>query len=355
MTELNQEGQGAYVRKPEDAYDLEGVTTPNHNFVPTEVVKAVRAFKAHRDVHIIVDSCADFAPKVADRLGVEIIGFPYVVDGVEHIDDIWQSTAYQDFYAKMRAGVRITTSAVTPGYYYEVFERAAKAGTPTLYLGFTGGLSSSINSAEQARDMIAEAYPDFEFYVIDNLCPSAAAELLTVEAVRLAGNGASAAELYEWAKEARYYIQGYFTLDSFDALAAGGRIPPAAAQLGGKLDIKPVLSYDLNGSLTLKGVCRGRKKALRALVSDFRENWCQDLSLPVAVMHADAKKDADWLEDHLRKEKGCEGLLIIRSVISPVLGAHVGPGMVAVAFWGGDRREKLSLADRIARKVRAQE
>lgn len=72
-------------------------------------------------------------------------------------------------------------------------------------------------------------------------------------------------------------------------------------------------------------------------------------------MHADAKKDADWLEDHLRKEKGCEGLLIIRSVISPVLGAHVGPGMVAVAFWGGDRREKLSLADRIARKVRAQE
>ena len=301
-----------------------------------------------------MDSCADFAPKVVDRLGVEVIGFPYIVNGVEYQDDIWQSITYEDYYAMLREGAHVTTAAVSPGFYYEVFERAAQEGTPTIYLGFTGGLSSSIHAAETARDMIAEAYPGFELYVIDNLCPSACAELLAVEAVRLAGNGASASDLYEWAKEARYYIQGYFTLDSFDALAAGGRIPPAAAQLGGKLDIKPELSFDLNGSLTLKGICRGRKKALRALVSEFQENWCRDASLPICIMHADAKKDADWLEDHLRREKGCEGLLVIRSAISPVLGAHVGPGMVAVGFWGGDRREKLSLTDRIARKVRSQ-
>ena len=350
MTEIPQEQSSG---KPEDAYDLEGVTTPNHNYVPTEVVKAVRAFKAHRDVHIIVDTCADFAPKVVERLGVEVIGFPYIMDGVEHTDDIWKSISYEDYYAKLRAGSHVTTAAVSPGFYYEVFERAAKQGTPTIYLGFTGGLSSSIHAAEQARDMIADDYPGFELYVIDNLCPSACAELLAVEAVRLAGNGATASELYRWASEARYYLQGYFTLDNLDALAAGGRIPPAAAQLGGKLDIKPELSFDLNGSLTLKGICRGRKKALRALVSEFQENWCRDASLPIAIMHADAAKDADWLEDHLRREKGCEGLLIIRSVISPVLGAHVGPGMVAVGFWGGDRREKLSLTDRIAARVRS--
>ena len=351
MTEPNQEE--ASIRKPEDAYDLEGVTTPNNNYVPTEVVKAVRAFKAHRDVHIIVDTCADYAPKVAEHLGVEVIGFPYIMDGVEYIDDLWKSISYEDYYAKLREGAHVTTAAVSPGFYYEVFERAAKEGTPTIYLGFTGGLSSSIHAAEQARDMIAEEYPEFELYVLDNLCPSACAELLAVEAVRLAGNGSTARELYEWAKEARYYVQGYFTLDNLNALAAGGRIPPAAAQLGGKLDIKPELSFDLNGSLSLKGICRGRKKALRELVSEFQENWCKDPSLPICIMHADAKKDADWLEDHLRRERGCEGLLVIRSVISPVLGAHVGPGMVAVGFWGGDRREKLSLSDRIAAKVRS--
>ena len=349
MTEIPQEQSSG---KPEDAYDLEGVTTPNHNYVPTEVVKAVRAFKAHRDVHIIVDTCADFASKVVERLGVEVIGFPYIMDGVEHTDDIWKSISYEDYYAKLREGSHVTTSAVSPGFYYEVFERAAKQGTPTIYLGFTGGLSSSIHAAEQARDMIADDYPGFELYVIDNLCPSACAELLAVEAVRLAGNGATASELYRWASEARYYLQGYFTLDSLDALAAGGRIPPAAAQLGGKLDIKPELSYDLNGALTLRGMCRGRKKALKAIVSDFRDNYCHDLTLPVGIMSADAEKDADWLEATLREEPGCEDLIVIRSSISPVIGSHVGPGMVAVVFWGTDRREKISLTDRIARKIK---
>ena len=284
---------------------------------------------------------------------MEVIGFPFIMDGVEYTDDLWRSISYQEYYAKLREGAHVTTAAVSPGFYHDVFECAAKEGTPTIYLGFTGGLSSSIHAAERAQAMIAEEYPGFELYVVDNLCPSSAAELLAVEAVRLAGNGASAREIYDWANEARYYAQGYFTLDSFDALAAGGRIPPTAAQLGGKLDFKPELSYDLNGSLTLKGICRGRRKALRALISDFQENWCRDVSLPIAIMHADAQKDADWLEEHLRREKGCEGLLVIRSAISPVLGAHVGPGMVAVAFWGGDRREKLSFSDRIAAKVRS--
>ena len=338
--------------KPADAYDLEGVSAPDNNFVPEDIVNAVRAYKAHRDVRIIVDSCADFAPAVADRLGVEVIGFPYVVDGVERTDDLWKSSTPAEFYDAMRAGAAVSTSAVTPGNYLEVFERAAQEGTPALYLGLTGGLSSSIRAAEQAADMVREKYPDYELYVLDNLCPSATAELLAIECVRLAGDGMTAAELYEWAKDARYFIQGYFTLDSFDALSKGGRIPPAAAHLGAKLDIKPELSFDLNGALTLRGMHRGRRKALKALISDFKENFCGDLSMPVAIMSADAEKDADWLESHLRREKGYESLIVIRSSISPVIGSHVGPGMVAIGFWSGDRREKLSLTDRIARKVR---
>ena len=151
---------------------------------------------------------------------------------------------------------------------------------------------------------------------------------------------------------ARYFIHGYFTLESFQALAAGGRIPPAAATVGSKLDVKPELSFDTNGALTLKGMCRGRRKALRAIVGDFQENYAHDTSLPLALMCADADKDADWLEREVRKVEGCEDLTIIRSQISPILGSHVGPGMVALAFWGTDRREKLSLTDRLARKVR---
>ena len=333
-------------------YHLDGVTVGEDDLVPDDVVYEVRRFKERKDCHIIVDSCADFAPRVADRLGVEVIGFPYVIDGEERIDDVWASTTPHDFYEELRQGAHVTTSAVTPGRYLEVFRAAAERGMPTLYLGFTGGLSSSIYAAEQAADMVREEFPDFELYVLDNLSPSAAAELLAIEVVRLAGNGMSARELYEWAKDARYFIHGYFTLDGFDSLAAGGRIPPAAAEVGGKLDIKPELSYDLNGSLTLRGMCRGRKKALKSIVAEFRESFCHDLSLPVAIVSSDAEKDADWLEATLRKESGCEDLIVVRSSVSPVIGGHVGPGMVALIFWGNDRREKISLTDRIARKIK---
>ena len=318
------------------------------------VASAGRAYHQKRNVKIIVDSTADYAPGVARQLGVEVIPFTYVTPEGEKTDDMWEHTDPHEFYEHMRKNPdeHYTTVAVTPGRYLEYFERAAEEGLPTIYLGLTEGLSSAINNARTAAEMVREKHPDFEIYVLDTKVDSAAGELLAIEVVRLAANGMSAKELYEWASDARNFIHGYFTLDSFDALAAGGRIPPAAATVGGKLDIKPELSYDLNGALTLRGMCRGRKKALRAIMQDFRENYANDPSLPLAIVSSDADKDADWLEKEVRKEKGCEDVAIIRSTVSPILGTHVGPGMVALVFWGTDRREKISLTDRIARKVK---
>ena len=325
---------------------------------PETIARAVGAsYRRDGQCRIIVDSCADFAPEVARALGVEIVHFPFVMEDGEHVDDLWRSMSPHEFYERMRAGEHVSTSAVTPGNYLEVFERIAKDGVPAVYLAFTRGLSSSIDAARQAADLVREAHPGYEIYVVDNLCPSAAAELLTIEAVRQVGNGLTVSELVEWAEEARYYLQGYFTLDSFDALARGGRIPPAAATVGGKLDIKPELSYDLSGALTLRGVCRGRKKALRAIIADFKENYIGASGvvthMPIGIVDTDAGKDARWLADQIRKEPGCRDIPIIHSTVSPVIGAHVGPGMVACVFWGKDRREDLSFTDRIARKVRS--
>ena len=173
-----------------------------------------------------------------------------------------------------------------------------------------------------------------------------------MEAVRQRAAGLSASQLAAWANEAKTYIHGYFTLDSLDALAAGGRIPPAAAQLSSKLDIKPELSFDLSGSLSLLGVNRGRKKALKSLIKSFRENYVADPSLPLTIVSADAEKDADWLEAAVRKEPGCADVTILRGPVGPTIGAHVGPGMVALIFWGKNRADKISLTDRIAKKVR---
>ena len=321
---------------------------------PEDVVSMGRAFHQRRSCNIIVDSSSDFAPEVLYQLGVEFVPFTYITPEGEKADDLWQTTDAHEFYEGMRKNpnVHYSTCAITPGRYMEIFEEAAKEGLPTIYLGLTAGLSSSIHNARQAADMVRAKFPDFELYVVDNRCDSAAGELLAIEVVRQATRGLTARELYEWAREARYFIHGYFTLDGFDTLAAGGRIPPAAATVGGKLDIKPELSYDTNGALTLCGMCRGRKKALRAIIKDFAENYAHDASLPLAIVSSDAEKDADWLEKEVRKQEGCSSVTIIRSQVSPILGSHVGPGMVALVFWGSDRREKLSLTDKLARKVR---
>lgn len=334
-----------------ESAQTDGVTDAQ---VPQEIARLGKAYHNRRNVNIIVDSCADFAQGVAERLGVKVIEFSYVGPDGEHLDDNWRSQTPHEFYEGMRKskGFHYTTAAVTPGAYLDCFEEAAKEGTPTLYLAFTAGLSSSFYAAEQAAQYVRDKHPDFELYVLDNVCPSSAAELLAIECVHQASMGLTARQLFEWARDARYFVHGYFTIDDMKILAAGGRIPPAAANIGGKLDVKPELSFDTSGSLTVNGMCRGRKKALRALVQEFRDNYSHDASLPIGIMSSDAERDADWLEGQIRKERGCEDITVIRSSIGPTLGAHVGPGMVAIVFWGTDRREKMSLSDRIAHKVR---
>lgn len=303
---------------------------------------------------IVIDTCADLTPELAATLDVDILGFPYILDGEEHIDDIWTSITPKDFYDKLRAGAKASTSAVSLGTYMEFFEKCAQEGSPTVYLCFTSALSSSYNSACQAADQVRAEHPDFELYVVDNSLPSACAVLLALEAVRQRSAGLSAKQLVDWANEAKSYVHGYFSLESLDSLAAGGRIPPAAASLSSKLDIKPVLSFDLAGSLSLIGVNRGRKKALKALIKLFTENYSFDPALPIVIMTADAEKDGDWIENAIRKEQGCENLTILRSSVGPTIGSHVGPGMVAVGFWGVNRAEKISLTDRIANRVRGE-
>ena len=302
---------------------------------------------------IVVDTCADLTPEIAATLDVDILGFPYIVDGVEKTDDIWTSITPKEFYDQIRSGVKMSTSAISLGRYLEFFTQCAEEGTPTVYLCFTSALSSSYEFACQAAEQVRAQYPAFELYVVDNALPCACGELLrSRRCVSAPKRAFSAAELATWADEAKTYVHGYFTLDSLDSLAAGGRIPPAAAQLSAKLDVKASLSFDLAGSLSLTGVSRGRKKALKGLIKSFQENYVLDTSMPLTIVTADAEKDGDWVEAAVRKEPGCADLTIIRGSVGPTIGAHVGPGMVALIFWGKNRAEKISLSDRIARRVR---
>ena len=187
--------------------------------------------------------------------------------------------------------------------------------------------------------------------MVDTKLASIAEAFLVYEALRQREKGLTADEMVAWAEEARYFVDRQFMVDDLEALRRGGRIPSSVAYAGSKLDVKPLLGIDADGKLALTGVARGRKKGIRALHEYYMKRRSSDApGQNVVIGNADCPKDAARLKEALEKE--APGLLCLVCNIGPVIGSHVGADMLAVVFWGHDKRENLSVADRIARKVK---
>lgn len=301
--------------------------------------------------NLIIDSCCDLPPSVIAHEGVSLVKFPYVIDGETIDDDLFQSMSAADFYEGMRKGAEPTTSQPSIQILDAAFTEAAEKGVPTVYLCFTSGLSGTFDTVELVRDNVLERYPDFELYVVDTRLASIAEGLLVYEALEQREAGLSARELVAWAEEARCFVNEQFMVDDLDALRRGGRIPSSVALAGSALDVKPLLNIGVDGRLSLVSVARGRKKGIKQLV-DFYEKNVSDSGIGryVVVGHSDCPKDLERLKDLLLKVD--DRIMFIECNIGPVIGSHVGPDMLAVVFWGQDKRENVSVADRIARKVK---
>lgn len=231
------------------------------------------------------------------------------------------------------------------------WRRAAENGIPTVYLCFSSGLSSNYSTAAALLAQVKEEFPDAPLYLVDLMIGSTPEGLLVLEALRQRDSGLSTEELVEWAEQARYFVQTAFMVDDLDALHRGGRIPASVAAAGSALNVKPLLTFDTSGHLALTGAARGRKKGLKQMADFFaKEHDTQGGSPVVLIGNADCPKDAEALRDLLAKQD--ESITVVQHNIGATIGSHVGPGMVSISFWGGDRRENMSVADRIAAKIK---
>lgn len=303
--------------------------------------------------NLIIDSCCDLPAKLVAREGVEMIQFPYIMSDGEHSDDLYQTTSAHDFYEGMRNGEEPSTAQIAIPVFHDAFSRAVESGVPTVYLSFSSGLSGSFNTAVLVRDQLLAEHPEAELYVVDTKLASVAEGFLVYEAMRQRDKGLSASELVKWVEEASYFVDAEFMVDDLEALKRGGRIPSSVAYAGAKLDVKPLLAFSLDGKLSLTGVARGRKKGIKQLADYFDKRVANRTpGQCVVIAHSDCPKDAERLKEALLKID--ESLLFLESSIGPVIGSHVGPDMVALVFWGNDRREDISVADRIAKKVKGE-
>ncbi len=286
------------------------------------------------DYVIVTDSSADLPDSLVRELGVEVLPLSFTVQGKtyhNYPDD--REMDPKVFYKMLRDGEMATTSAVNVAEYTAMLEPLLQAGKDVLVLAFSSGLSTTYQSSVIAVNELSEQYPDRKICTVDTLCASMGQGLMVWLAVQEQRKGKSLEEVRDWVEENKLHLCHWFTVDDLHFLKRGGRISAATAVVGTMLSIKPVLHVDDEGHLISMGKARGRGASLTALV-DHMEQTVTDVDT-VFISHGDCLADAEKEAADVKKRFGTKDVVI--NNIGPVIGAHAGPGTVALFFLGTKR------------------
>ena len=243
--------------------------------------------------------------------------------------------AIADFYQKMRDGGVAKTAAVNSETFAIEFEKLLKDGKDVLYIGFSSGLSTTFNSARIAAEQLKDSYPDRKIIVVDTLAASAGIALLIDLVIEKKNAGATIEEAAQFAEDIKLKISHWFTVDDLVYLKRGGRVSATTAFVGNMLGIKPVLHVDDAGHLINVSKVRGRKTSIAALADKFGELAVDTANGKVYISHGDCLKDAEELAKIIEAKYGAKTQLI--TDVGPVIGAHSGPGTIALFFVSKNR------------------
>ena len=282
----------------------------------------------------MTDSDSDLPYELKEMYDIPVVYMPYALDGKEYFDDLGQTLDHKSYYDKMRQGAVPVTSALNEETYLQYFEPILKE-KDLLFAAFSSKLSCTIQAVYSAREKLLKKYPERKFIVVDTLSISAPQTLLVLKAHEFFRAGKSIEEVAAWLEENKLRSQAWFAVDDLKYLKRGGRVSPAAAAFGTMLDIKPVLTESREGTLVPVDKVRGRKKALNTLIEHMVENRPDPEESIAIVLHADAPEDAAQLK--AMAEQRVPGLRVRISPIGPVIGAHCGPGTLAICFLGKPR------------------
>ena len=284
---------------------------------------------------IITDSTADLPEEYLKEHNIGCMNLSYILEGVTYGHGV--ELDWKEFYRMMREGKMPTTSQVNPEEAKEYLEKVIQTDHEVLCLSFSSGLSGTYNSVRLAAEEVMKEHADCRIIVIDTLCASLGEGLLVHKAVCLREQGKNMDEVAEWVNGHIQNLVHAFTVDDLFHLHRGGRVSKAAAVLGTLAGIKPKLHVDEEGHLILIGKVRGRKKSLTALVDYMEEKMgsYRDQNDIVFISHGDSLEDAEIVRDLVKERFGIQNFLINR--VGPTIGAHSGPGTIALFFLGESR------------------
>lgn len=285
---------------------------------------------------ILTDSECDLPLATLRDSNVDAIYFHTKIDDQDLVNDLGESYDINDFYQKIQDGAMPTTTQVNVGEYFEFFKKYVEANTPIVYVGFSGGLSGSMSSANQAKEMLLESYPQADIRIVDTLAASGGEGQMVLAAIRLQKSGASLDELVAWFDQNKLRLQQWFTVDNLNYLYHGGRISRTSAALGTLLKVKPILDVDTDGKLRMVSKTRTRKRSLIELADKIVTAMQSDKNQPVIITTSGDYEAAQVVKDHIIKQISEADVQIYP--IGMTISSHTGFGCVAAFAMGAEPR-----------------
>lgn len=289
------------------------------------------------DFEIVTDSSCNLKEEMIDEFGLHVLPLTFMVDGEQHQSYLkGQVTDLQQFYTMMREGKVITTSLPNLADSEALLRGLLEAGRDVLYLGFSSGLSGTYETISLLCNQLAAEFPERKIFSVDTLAASGGEGLLVWHAVQKAREGLSIEELRDWVEQHKLNLAHWFTVDDLMFLWRGGRVSKTSAWAGTLLNIKPVLHVDDEGHLIPMEKVRGRKKSLNALVDHMEKSAIPPVAdQMVFITHGDCLEDAEYVADKVRERFGVRDVVI--NYVDPVIGAHSGPGTMALFYMAENR------------------
>lgn len=284
---------------------------------------------------IMTDSSCDLSEEYIKEHGLDVLNLLYNIDGTIYGED--KTMDIKEFYAKMRGGSMPTTMAVNPEDVANAMRRHLEQGEDILYIAFSSGLSASCQNAVLGANDVRDEFPDRKIIVVDSLCASMGQGLFVHYALKRQAEGMSLEENVRWLEEHKLNICHQFTVDDLHHLHRGGRVSKATAILGTMINVKPVLHVDDEGKLISLYNVRGRKKSLQALVSNMEKTigGFENENDDIFISHGDCMDDVLYLEKLIEEKFGKKNFYV--NYVGAVIGAHSGPGTMALFYLGNKR------------------
>ncbi len=286
---------------------------------------------------IFTDSSANLTKETLTALNIQVVSLTYTVDGEEYLcydpDVAFDGDA---FYSALRnPEYRVRTSLINSERFKTAFEQELSAGNDIVYIAMSSQISGTYQAAVNAAEELKTIYPDRTIQVLDTRAASLGEGLMACRAAMMRDDGKTPEEIAAWVEEARKSVRQHFLADDLQFLSRGGRISGVAALVGSMLQIKPIMKGD-DGKIVLGSKVPGRKAAIRTLADIFDKTAIDPESQTIGIAHAACERDALVLRDLIAAKHNIEDFMIV--CYEPGTGAHVGPGALALFFYGQDKK-----------------